>query len=263
MPEPFVILALPTIFTVLAAIAFLRAGAPCTGPGANCPIRAAGTSPDRCWSIFSRSPSRSRPMRCGSDYLSGASLFHSRGAEDAGNAEIHRLVRRHVLLLLVASHPPPEGLLGDLPSRCITHRRGSRRSPGSLRAPGLDSYRVGTLCRRHSLFPARGCALGGALWFNFFAATGEFFYHANFKWPRWLKYIIQSPSCIGIITSSTCITTTTATFRSGTGCSAPIATPTRSSRNAASRATTSRKLAQMLVFRNVSTTPRRAQKRRG
>jgi sterol desaturase/sphingolipid hydroxylase (fatty acid hydroxylase superfamily) len=29
--------------------------------------------------------------------------------------------------------------------------------------------------------------------FNFFAATGEFFYRSNFKSPRWLKYVIQTP----------------------------------------------------------------------
>ena len=43
------------------------------------------------------------------------------------------------------------------------------------------------------LYLLLGCSLEGALWFNFFAATGEFFYHANFKSPRWLKYIIQTP----------------------------------------------------------------------
>jgi sterol desaturase/sphingolipid hydroxylase (fatty acid hydroxylase superfamily) len=43
------------------------------------------------------------------------------------------------------------------------------------------------------LYPLLGCSLEGALWFNFFAATGEFFYHSNFKSPRWLKYFIQTP----------------------------------------------------------------------
>lgn len=43
------------------------------------------------------------------------------------------------------------------------------------------------------LYPLLGCSLEGAMWFNFFAATGEFFYHSNFKSPRWLKYIIQTP----------------------------------------------------------------------
>lgn len=43
------------------------------------------------------------------------------------------------------------------------------------------------------LYPLLGSSLEGALWFNFFAATGEFFYHSNFKSPRWLKYIIQTP----------------------------------------------------------------------
>lgn len=43
------------------------------------------------------------------------------------------------------------------------------------------------------LYLLLGCSLGGALWFNVFAATGEFFYHSNFKSPRWLKYLIQTP----------------------------------------------------------------------
>ena len=38
-----------------------------------------------------------------------------------------------------------------------------------------------------------GISLEGAFWFNFFAATGEYFYHANFKSPRWLRYFIQTP----------------------------------------------------------------------
>ncbi|MEI6232171.1 MAG: sterol desaturase family protein [Planctomycetota bacterium] len=38
-----------------------------------------------------------------------------------------------------------------------------------------------------------GISLEGAFWFNFFAATGEYFYHANFKSPPWLRYIIQTP----------------------------------------------------------------------
>ena len=39
--------------------------------------------------------------------------------------------------------------------------------------------------------------LGGSLmsvfWFNFFAATGEYFYHANIKTPGWLRYFVQTP----------------------------------------------------------------------
>lgn len=38
-----------------------------------------------------------------------------------------------------------------------------------------------------------GSSLEGAFWFNFFAATGEYFYHSNLKSPKWLKYIIQTP----------------------------------------------------------------------
>ncbi len=38
-----------------------------------------------------------------------------------------------------------------------------------------------------------GVSLEGGLWFNFFAATGEYFYHSNIKSPKWLKYFIQTP----------------------------------------------------------------------
>jgi sterol desaturase/sphingolipid hydroxylase (fatty acid hydroxylase superfamily) len=43
------------------------------------------------------------------------------------------------------------------------------------------------------LYLLLGSSLEGAMWFNVFAATGEFFYHSNFKSPRWLKYFIQTP----------------------------------------------------------------------
>lgn len=43
------------------------------------------------------------------------------------------------------------------------------------------------------LFPFLGCSLLATFWYNFFAATGEYFYHANFKSPRWLRYFIQTP----------------------------------------------------------------------
>jgi len=34
--------------------------------------------------------------------------------------------------------------------------------------------------------------LGSSLWFNFFAAAGELFYHANIRTPHWVKYFIQT-----------------------------------------------------------------------
>lgn len=43
------------------------------------------------------------------------------------------------------------------------------------------------------LYPLLGCSMLGAFWYNFFAATGEYFYHANIKTPRWLRFIIQTP----------------------------------------------------------------------
>ena len=38
-----------------------------------------------------------------------------------------------------------------------------------------------------------GVSIEGAIWFNFFAATAEYFYHANLRTPAWMRYIIQTP----------------------------------------------------------------------
>jgi sterol desaturase/sphingolipid hydroxylase (fatty acid hydroxylase superfamily) len=43
------------------------------------------------------------------------------------------------------------------------------------------------------LYLLLGCTLEGALWFNFFAASGELFYHSNIKTPPWVRYFIQTP----------------------------------------------------------------------
>lgn len=43
------------------------------------------------------------------------------------------------------------------------------------------------------LYPLLGCSLLGAFWYNLFAATGEYFYHANVRTPPWLRYVIQTP----------------------------------------------------------------------
>jgi sterol desaturase/sphingolipid hydroxylase (fatty acid hydroxylase superfamily) len=43
------------------------------------------------------------------------------------------------------------------------------------------------------IYQVLGCSLMGAFWFNFFAATGEYFYHANLKTPAWLRYFVQTP----------------------------------------------------------------------
>lgn len=43
------------------------------------------------------------------------------------------------------------------------------------------------------LYPFLGCSMMGVFWNNFFAATAEYFYHANIKTPRWIRYFIQTP----------------------------------------------------------------------
>jgi len=52
---------------------------------------------------------------------------------------------------------------------------------------------VGSFVTAFVLFPILGCSLVGTFWYNFFVATGEYFYHANVKTPRWLRYFIQTP----------------------------------------------------------------------
>jgi len=43
------------------------------------------------------------------------------------------------------------------------------------------------------LYPLLGCSLSGAVWYNFFAATGEYLYHSNIRTPGWLRYLVQTP----------------------------------------------------------------------
>ena len=43
------------------------------------------------------------------------------------------------------------------------------------------------------LFPVLGVSLLASFWYKIFAATGEYFYHANIKTPPWLRYFIQTP----------------------------------------------------------------------
>jgi sterol desaturase/sphingolipid hydroxylase (fatty acid hydroxylase superfamily) len=52
---------------------------------------------------------------------------------------------------------------------------------------------VGALLGAAILFPLLGCSLMGSFWYNFFAATGEFFYHGNYKSPKWLRFLVQTP----------------------------------------------------------------------
>jgi sterol desaturase/sphingolipid hydroxylase (fatty acid hydroxylase superfamily) len=43
------------------------------------------------------------------------------------------------------------------------------------------------------MFPLLGASVGGAAWFNVFAALGEYFYHSNLRTPRWFGWFIQRP----------------------------------------------------------------------
>ena len=43
------------------------------------------------------------------------------------------------------------------------------------------------------LIPILGCSLLAVVWYNFFAATGEYIYHSNIRTPSWLRYFIQTP----------------------------------------------------------------------
>jgi sterol desaturase/sphingolipid hydroxylase (fatty acid hydroxylase superfamily) len=50
-----------------------------------------------------------------------------------------------------------------------------------------------TLLSAVIIYGVLGCSIAGAFWYNFFAAVGEYFYHANLRTPRWLRYIVQTP----------------------------------------------------------------------
>jgi sterol desaturase/sphingolipid hydroxylase (fatty acid hydroxylase superfamily) len=52
---------------------------------------------------------------------------------------------------------------------------------------------VNTIISALVLFPLLGCSVMAAAWYNLFAATGEYFYHANVRTPRWLRYLVQTP----------------------------------------------------------------------
>lgn len=52
---------------------------------------------------------------------------------------------------------------------------------------------VNSLLTSVILFPVLGVSVAAAAWYNLFAATGEYFYHANVKTPRWLRYLVQTP----------------------------------------------------------------------
>lgn len=43
------------------------------------------------------------------------------------------------------------------------------------------------------LYTVLGASPETGAWYALFAATGEYFYHANLKSPRWLRYFIQTP----------------------------------------------------------------------
>jgi sterol desaturase/sphingolipid hydroxylase (fatty acid hydroxylase superfamily) len=43
------------------------------------------------------------------------------------------------------------------------------------------------------IFVLLGASTDAALWYNLFAALGEFYYHANIRTPRWSGYFIQRP----------------------------------------------------------------------
>ena len=43
------------------------------------------------------------------------------------------------------------------------------------------------------LFPLLGASAAAGAWYNLFAALGEYFYHANVRTPRWLRYFVQTP----------------------------------------------------------------------
>jgi sterol desaturase/sphingolipid hydroxylase (fatty acid hydroxylase superfamily) len=89
------------------------------------------------------------------------------------------------------------------------------------------------------LYLLLGCSLEGALWFNFFAAAGELFYHSNIRTPQWINTLSRRQSCIRSTISSTCIGLILPICRCGIVCSERTAMLNNLPSNADSRAITS------------------------
>jgi len=43
------------------------------------------------------------------------------------------------------------------------------------------------------IYPLLGASVEAAAWYSFFAALGEFYYHANLRTPRWTGWLVQRP----------------------------------------------------------------------
>lgn len=52
---------------------------------------------------------------------------------------------------------------------------------------------INSLLSTAIIFPLLGAAVEAAGWYAFFAAVGEFSYHANIHTPRWWGYFLQRP----------------------------------------------------------------------
>jgi hypothetical protein len=83
-------------------------------------------------------------------------------------------------------------LIGISPSTMSAAFRGITRDSDMVRKHPLEILSDAILSAL-VLYPLLGCSMMDAFWYNFFAATGEYFYHANVKTPRWLRFLIQTP----------------------------------------------------------------------
>lgn len=180
-------LALPTVCTILAAVFFLTLER--AAPGRELP-RATGWYARAILINLTQAAITFGTNQLWIDLLSGASLFH----------------------LAKLQNPVLQGLIGWLVGTfCfywwhrLRHEAGFwlvfhqiHHSPARIEAiTAFYKHPVEILSdsalAAAILYPLLGCSLEGALWFNFFAAAGELFYHANIRTPPWLRYFIQTP----------------------------------------------------------------------
>ena len=114
------------------------------------------------------------------DLLSGVSLLHLPDSRVPA-AGIHRLVRRHFRLLLWHR-------VRHLPGFWVVFQQ-VHHSPARIEAM-TAFYRhpveilTDSALAAAIMYPVLGSSLEGALWFNFFAAAGELFFHANIRTPH-------------------------------------------------------------------------------
>jgi hypothetical protein len=140
-------------------------------------VAAAFVVAERVW------PGRDLPNPCGW-YVRAALLNGVQSDRLHGCRHLEQLVLGPDLMRISEHLPAPaEGLVACSPARS---------SSTSFYKHPLE-IAVNSCLASFIVLVLLGGSVEGAAWFNVFAATGEMFYHANIRTPRWVGYFMQRP----------------------------------------------------------------------